>query len=42
MQSSWTGRTDGTTPEHLRWHQVVRPYGPGVEPGACVRRVRQR
>ncbi|MBF6087702.1 formimidoylglutamase [Nocardia cyriacigeorgica] len=36
MQPSWTGRTDGTTPEHLRWHQVVRPYGPGVEPGACV------
>ncbi|MBF6100946.1 formimidoylglutamase [Nocardia cyriacigeorgica] len=36
MQSSWTGRTDGTTPEHLRWHQVVEPYGAGVEPGACV------
>lgn len=32
----WTGRTDGTTPEHLRWHQVVEPYVPGAEPGACV------
>jgi formiminoglutamase len=21
----WSGRTDGETPEHLRWHQVVRP-----------------
>ncbi|WP_067844025.1 formimidoylglutamase [Nocardia lijiangensis] len=32
----WTGRTDGTAPEHLRWHQVVEPYEPGTEPGACV------
>ncbi|TLF78436.1 formimidoylglutamase [Nocardia cyriacigeorgica] len=36
MQPRWTGRTDGTTPEHLRWHQVVEPYGAGVDPGACV------
>ncbi|MBF6453552.1 formimidoylglutamase [Nocardia cyriacigeorgica] len=36
MQPRWTGRTDGTTPEHLRWHQVVEPYGAGVEPDACV------
>ncbi|WP_280490784.1 formimidoylglutamase [Nocardia farcinica] len=32
----WTGRTDGTTDEHLRWHQVVAPYAPGAEPGSCV------
>ncbi|MFE3441894.1 formimidoylglutamase [Nocardia sp. NPDC059180] len=36
MQPRWTGRTDGTAPEHLRWHQVVEPYETGVEPGACV------
>ncbi|NEW38202.1 formimidoylglutamase [Nocardia cyriacigeorgica] len=36
MQPRWTGRTDGTAPEHLRWHQVVEPYESGVEPGACV------
>lgn len=36
MQPRWTGRTDGTAPEHLRWHQVVEPYGAGVEPDACV------
>ncbi|MGW0634573.1 formimidoylglutamase [Nocardia salmonicida] len=35
-ESAWTGRTDGTTPEHLRWHQVVEPYAPGEDPGACV------
>lgn len=23
----WTGRVDGDGREHLRWHQVVRPYG---------------
>jgi formiminoglutamase len=33
---AWTGRTDGTTPEHLRWHQVVEQYVPGAQPGACV------
>lgn len=36
----WSGRTDGGTPEHLRWHQKVRPEsgdqgsateGPAVE-----------
>ncbi|WP_278264471.1 formimidoylglutamase [Nocardia sp. AG03] len=32
----WTGRVDGTDPEQLRWHQVVAPYVPGGEPGACV------
>lgn len=21
----WSGRTDGTGPEHLRWHQAVTP-----------------
>ncbi|MFD3743582.1 formimidoylglutamase [Nocardia sp. NPDC058633] len=34
--SAWTGRIDGTTPEHLRWHQAVTPYEPGSGPGACV------
>lgn len=24
LSPAWTGRTDGDTPEHLRWHQVVR------------------
>lgn len=33
---SWTGRADGDTPEHLRWHQAVTEYTPGGEPGACV------
>ncbi|CAM3686218.1 formimidoylglutamase [Micrococcus flavus] len=23
--SGWSGRVDGTAPEHLRWHQAVRP-----------------
>ncbi|MBF6287830.1 formimidoylglutamase [Nocardia cyriacigeorgica] len=36
MPNPWSGRTDGTAPEHLRWHQVVEPYGPGVESGASV------
>ncbi|MFD6390701.1 formimidoylglutamase [Nocardia sp. NPDC060259] len=35
-ESSWTGRIDGTTPEHLRWHQAVTSYEPGADPGACV------
>ncbi|MFF2391858.1 formimidoylglutamase [Nocardia sp. NPDC058114] len=36
-ESAWTGRVDGTTPEHLRWHQAVTPYEPGNDdPGACV------
>ncbi|QBJ96137.1 formimidoylglutamase [Rhodococcus sp. ABRD24] len=30
--ASWSGRTDGGTPEHLRWHQAIAPYSP--EPGA--------
>ena len=33
---AWTGRTDGTTVEHLRWHQAVEPYTPDTAPGACV------
>ncbi|WP_446222791.1 formimidoylglutamase [Nocardia sp. IBHARD005] len=33
---AWTGRVDGTAPEYLRWHQVVTPYEPGEDPGACV------
>jgi formiminoglutamase len=33
---AWTGRVDGDTDEHLRWHQVVKPYLPEHDPGACV------
>ncbi|WP_280219361.1 formimidoylglutamase [Nocardia neocaledoniensis] len=33
---SWTGRVDGDSPEHLRWHQAVTEHTPGGEPGACV------
>lgn len=25
----WSGRTDGDSPEHLRWHQVVRSASSG-------------
>ncbi|MEV0245564.1 formimidoylglutamase [Nocardia sp. NPDC050712] len=32
----WTGRVDGTTAEHLRWHQAVEPYSATADPGACV------
>lgn len=35
-ESPWTGRIDGTTTEHLRWHQAVRPYAPGTHSGSCV------
>ncbi|WP_370585156.1 formimidoylglutamase [Nocardia sp. XZ_19_231] len=35
-ESAWTGRTDGTTPEQLRWHRAVEPYEAGDDPGACV------
>ncbi|MFC4128705.1 formimidoylglutamase [Nocardia rhizosphaerae] len=34
--ASWTGRVDGTTPEHLRWHQAVTEYVPGGDTGACA------
>ncbi|WP_228538277.1 formimidoylglutamase [Nocardia sp. XZ_19_385] len=33
---SWTGRVDGTGPEHLRWHQAVETYTGTGEPGAPV------
>lgn len=36
MNSDWSGRIDGTTPEHLRWHQIVEPCVPGGAPGACA------
>ncbi|MBF6213993.1 formimidoylglutamase [Nocardia puris] len=36
MNSGWSGRIDGTAPEHLRWHQIVEPYEPGGAPGACA------
>ncbi|NIG53629.1 formimidoylglutamase [Chitinophaga sp. Cy-1792] len=31
-EGSWTGRTDGTTPDLLRWHQVVKPVNLLSEP----------
>lgn len=27
LPAAWTGRVDGTSPEHQRWHQAVRPAG---------------
>ncbi|WP_430334351.1 formimidoylglutamase [Rhodococcus sp. ACT016] len=32
----WSGRTDGTGPEHLRWHQAVTPYRPGAGTGTVL------
>ncbi|MBP2189615.1 formimidoylglutamase [Nocardia goodfellowii] len=32
----WTGRVDGATDEHLRWHQVVEAFSESAEVGACV------
>ncbi|MBL1073962.1 formimidoylglutamase [Nocardia sp. 2] len=32
----WTGRTDGSGSEHLRWHQAVRPYDPAERESRCV------
>ncbi|MCQ4117732.1 formimidoylglutamase [Rhodococcus tibetensis] len=32
----WSGRVDGTTSKHLRWHQAVTPFDPAAEPGATV------
>lgn len=32
----WGGRVDGETPEHLRWHQAIRPYSPDSPTGASV------
>lgn len=32
----WTGRIDGETPEHLRWHQAIRPYDPQTSESRCV------
>ena len=29
----WTGRSDGTTAEHLRWHHAVQPYSAETAPG---------
>ncbi|GAA3203244.1 hypothetical protein GCM10020255_109000 [Rhodococcus baikonurensis] len=32
----WTGRSDGTSAEHLRWHHAVQPYSAETAPGDCV------
>ncbi|RDI14732.1 formiminoglutamase [Rhodococcus sp. AG1013] len=32
----WTGRTDGDTPEHLRWHQAIAPYSPEPDTGSVL------
>lgn len=37
LSSAWTGRTDGDAPEHLRWHQVVRPADGRGEPTTTQR-----
>lgn len=34
--ADWTGRTDGTTDEHLRWHQAITPYTAGPGDGAVL------
>ncbi|MEV6278534.1 formimidoylglutamase [Nocardia sp. NPDC051832] len=34
--SQWAGRVDGTSQEHLRWHQAVESYSPAADSGACV------
>lgn len=36
LSDAWSGRIDGTSPDDLRWHQVIAPYRPGTDPGACV------
>lgn len=37
---AWSGRTDGDGPEHLRWHQLVVPWGTDggreAQPGGVV------
>ncbi|MEV0947603.1 formimidoylglutamase [Rhodococcus sp. NPDC049939] len=33
---AWTGRVDGATQEHLRWHQAVTPLGNESHSCACV------
>lgn len=33
---TWTGRVDGATAEHLRWHQVVTAFDAESDPGACL------
>lgn len=32
----WTGRSDGATAEHLRWHQAVQPYSEQNSETGCV------
>ncbi|MEV6772232.1 formimidoylglutamase [Nocardia sp. NPDC051030] len=34
--ATWTGRIDGDTAEHLRWHQAVRPFAPDADESGCV------
>ncbi|MEV6067075.1 formimidoylglutamase [Nocardia sp. NPDC052001] len=34
--AAWTGRNDGDTPEHLRWHQAIRPYDPAATESRCA------
>lgn len=36
MEQIWSGRVDGDTPEHLRWHQRVQPQSPTAEPGVAL------
>ena len=32
----WSGRTDGDTPEHLRWHQAITSYSAEPGPGSVL------
>ncbi|HNJ77946.1 MAG TPA: formimidoylglutamase [Marmoricola sp.] len=36
MESLWSGRNDGDTPEHRRWHQHVTPLTTGASPGIAL------
>ncbi|WP_306359493.1 formimidoylglutamase [Nocardia sp. CC227C] len=32
----WAGRIDGSTPDHLRWHQAIREFDPGRAGNGCA------
>ncbi|WP_199446257.1 formimidoylglutamase [Auritidibacter sp. NML100628] len=35
-KENWSGRVDGDGPEHLRWHQAVRPFSATAESGTAL------
>lgn len=34
--ATWTGRDDGPGAENARWHNTIKPWAAGVEPGAVI------